>query len=255
METGLGGKSVLVTGASGRLGSACARAFDSEGCSLILHCHHGRAEAERLAVSLSSATVVSCDLVDGYATERLFDKVGNVDICVAVTGYWPPDDVPLWELSLDRWNQTVAVNLTTAFNTARCFLRTVSRRRSGNLIFVGSMAGVLGEAGHADYAAAKAAILWGLLPSLKNEIVRAAPTGRVNAVAPGWTVSPVEERSIDEEAILSVTRTCALRQLARPEDVAAQVVVLASDKLSGHVTGEIIQVAGGQEGRIIHRNS
>jgi 3-oxoacyl-[acyl-carrier protein] reductase len=111
---------------------------------------------------------------------------------------------------------------------------------------------VFGEAGHADYAAAKSAILGGLLLSLKNEIVRIAPLGRVNAVAPGWTESPMTRGLVDAERVASVSRTMALRKVGQPQDVARQVVVLASDRLSGHVTGQVVVVAGGMEGRTIH---
>ena len=92
----------------------------------------------------------------------------------------------------------------------------------------------------------------GLLLSLKNEIVRVAPSGRVNAVAPGWTESPMTRGHVDPERMRSISRTMALRKVARPEDVARQVVALASDELSGHVTGQVVTVAGGMEGRVIH---
>ena len=121
-------------------------------------------------------------------------------------------------------------------------------------MLVGSTAGVFGEAGHADYAAAKSAILVGLLLSLKNEIVRVAPHGRVNAVAPGWTESPMTRGHVDPEDIQRITRTMALRKVAQPEDVARQVVVLASDELSGHVSGQVVVVAGGMEGRMVHES-
>ena len=120
-------------------------------------------------------------------------------------------------------------------------------------MLVGSTAGVFGEAGHADYAAAKSAIVTGLLLSLKNEIVRITPAGRVNAVCPGWTVSPMTRSTLEDPSILErATRTMALRKAAAPEDVARQIVVLASDELSGHVTGQVIVVAGGMEGRLLH---
>ena len=121
--------------------------------------------------------------------------------------------------------------------TARAFLREVARTGHGSLVLVGSTAGLVGEAGHADYAAAKGALHTGLLLSLKNEIVRIAPLGRVNAVAPGWTESPMTRGHVDPDDVRRVTRTMALRKVARPEDVARQVVFLASDELSGHVTG------------------
>jgi 3-oxoacyl-[acyl-carrier protein] reductase len=121
-------------------------------------------------------------------------------------------------------------------------------------VLVGSTAGLVGEAGHADYAAAKSAVLHGLLLSLKNEIVRIAPLGRVNAVSPGWTESPMTREALSEEHVRRVTRTMPLRKVARPEDVARQVVVLASDELSGHVSGQVVSVAGGMEGRVLHED-
>ena len=145
-------------------------------------------------------------------------------------------------------------NLTTTFLVARAFLREVARNGHGSLVLVGSTAGNYGEAGHADYAAAKSAVTGGLLLSLKNEIARIAPLGRVNAVAPGWTESPMTRGLVDPEQVRAVSRTMALRKVAQPEDVAAQVVVLASDTLSGHVTGQVVTVAGGMEGRTIHRD-
>ena len=143
-------------------------------------------------------------------------------------------------------------NLTATFLTARGFLRLVERQGHGNLVLVGSTAGRFGEAGHADYAAAKAAIQVGLLLSLKNEITRIAPRGRVNAVAPGWTYSPMTRGELDPELVERLSRTMALRKVAVAEDVARAVVVLASDELSGHVTGELVTVAGGMEGRTVH---
>jgi 3-oxoacyl-[acyl-carrier protein] reductase len=119
-------------------------------------------------------------------------------------------------------------------------------------VLVGSTAGRFGEAGHSDYAAAKSAIQVGLLLSLKNEIVRVALNGRVNAVAPGWTYSPMTRGSLDEDVVERVTRTMALRKVATSDDIARAVVVLASDELSGHITGEVVTVAGGMEGRTIH---
>jgi 3-oxoacyl-[acyl-carrier protein] reductase len=163
----------------------------------------------------------------------------------------PAEDVPVWDLPLERWEETLRANLTATFFTARGFLRGVALSGHGSLVLVGSTAALFGEAGHADYAAAKAAIVGGLLPSLKNEVVRMAPHARVNAVCPGWTHSPMTRGALDEEALRRVTRTMALEKVAEPEDVAAQVVVLASDRLSGHVTGQVVNVAGGMEGRLL----
>jgi 3-oxoacyl-[acyl-carrier protein] reductase len=96
-------------------------------------------------------------------------------------------------------------------------------------------------------------VVHGLLLSLKNEIVRIAPGGRVNAVCPGWTVSPMTRSTLEDPSVLErATRTMALRKAAEPQDVARQVVALASDEVSGHVTGQVVLVAGGMEGRLLH---
>ena len=256
IETGLEGQGVLVTGASGGIGSACARAFAAEGARVLVHYHRGEDRARALAEELGGAATARADLTDERDVERLFSEargsLGRIDVCVEVQGVWPRDDVPVWQLPLERWEETLRVNLTSTFLVARGFLREIERTGHGSLVLVGSTAGVFGEAGHADYAAAKSAVVGGLLLSLKNEIVRIAPLGRVNAVAPGWTESPMTRGLVDPERVAAVSRTMALRKVARPEDVARQVVVLASDTLSGHVTGQLVVVAGGMEGRTVH---
>jgi 3-oxoacyl-[acyl-carrier protein] reductase len=248
VETGLRGKRVLVTGASGGIGSACVRSFLDEGAEVVAHYHQGRERAE----ALGDVQLVQADLTREDDVERLFGEAGELDVCAAVAGVWPREDVPVWELSLERWEQTLRENLTSSFLTARGFLRGVARRGRGNLVLVGSTAGMFGEAGHADYASAKSAVVHGLLLSLKNEVVRVAPLARVNAVCPGWTRSPMTRREVEDPALVErVTRTMALRKVAAPEDVARQVVVLASDELSGHVTGQVVMIAGGMEGRVL----
>ncbi len=250
MDTGLAGKRVLVTGASGGIGAACARAFAAEGASVIVHYRGGRDRAEAIASEIG-AELVGADLTVEAEVDALFAAAGALDVCIAVVGQWPREDVPVWELSLDRWDATLRANLTSAFLTARGFLRSVAARGHGSLVFVGSTAGSYGEAGHADYAAAKAALV-GLMLSLKNEVVRVAPLARVNAVFPGWTESPMTRGFVDEDQVRLVSRTMALRKVAQVEDVARQIVVLSSDELSGHITGQVITVAGGMEGRVVH---
>jgi 3-oxoacyl-[acyl-carrier protein] reductase len=252
VETGLAGKGVLVTGGSGGIGSACVRLFVAEGARVVVHYHRGRERAE----AVGGAELLGADLTDEAQVDALFAgaraALGAIDVCAAVAGVWPSEDVPVWELPLARWDETLRANLTATFLTARAFLREVERTGHGSLVMVASTAGLFGEAGHSDYAAAKSAIAHGLLLSLKNEIVRIAPNGRVNVVAPGWTESPMTRGHVDPDSVRRVSRTMALRKVATPEDVAAQVVALASDVISGHVTGQVVTVAGGMEGRTVH---
>ena len=239
METGLAGKGVVVTGASGGIGAACARLFAAEGAKVLVHYHRGEERAAALAAEIGGAPIAQADLTVEDDVDQLF-------------GVWPAVDLPVWELPLARWEETISQNLTATFLTARAFLREVARTGHGSLVLVGSTAGRFGEAGHADYAAAKSALQGGLLLSLKNEVARVAPRARVNAVAPGWTESPMTRGHVDEAAVRRISRTMALRKVAQPEDIAAQVVALSSDVLSGHISGELVTVAGGMEGRVVH---
>jgi 3-oxoacyl-[acyl-carrier protein] reductase len=252
VETGLREKRVLVTGGSGGIGAACVRAFAAEGARVAVHYHRGRDRAQ----AAGGEAVVAGDLTDERQVEQVFadarNALGGLDVCAAVAGAWPSQDVPVWDLPLERWKETLRVNLTATFLTARAFLREVERSGHGVLVLVASTAGLIGEAGHADYAAAKSAIAGGFLLSLKNEVTRIAPRGRVNVVAPGWTESPMTRGHVDPERVRLLSRTMALRKVAQPDDVARQVVVLASDEISGHVTGQVVTVAGGMEGRVIH---
>ena len=247
---------MLVTGASGGIGAACARAFAAEGARVLVHYNRGQDRAGAVADELGGMPVAQADLTVEADVDRLFAEaraaLGTVDVCAAVAGVYPAEDVPVWELSLDRWDQTVRANLTATFLTARGFLREVERTGHGSLVLVGSTAGVFGEQGHADYAAAKSGMLGGLLLSLKNEVARISTTARVNAVAPGWTVSPMTRGLLDDARVERITKTMPLRKVAIPDDVAAHVVVLASDTLSGHVTGQVVVIAGGMEGRLVH---
>jgi len=259
MDTGLSGHVVIVTGASGGIGQATARAFAAEGASVVLHYHRHADAAERLERELGdAATGMAADLRDENQAESMFDaatgRFGRVDTVVVNAGIWTPEAVPLHAMSLEQWHDTLETDLTSAFLTCRAFLRHLADvpREAASIVLVGSTAAIFGEADHADYAAAKAGMVYGLTRSLKNEIVRLAPRGRVNAVCPGWTDTPMARHGTsDPEAMRRVFATMALDKIATPEDVAWAIVYLASDRLAGHITGAIVPVAGGMEGRLL----
>lgn len=255
MELGLEGSGVLVTGAASGIGAATARALAAEGARVGIHYNTSRDAAEQLAAQIGGVAL-QADLRDEAAADALVpaavEALGRLDACVANAGTWDPDDVPVARMSLERWQATLDSNLTATFLTARSYLRHVEAVQAGSIVLVASTSGLFGEAGHADYSAAKAGMAHGLALSLKNEIVRTAPLARVNVVAPGWTVTPMTEGELSEEAIARVTATMALRKVATAEDVARAIVFLCSSKAAGHVTGQTITVAGGMEGRLLH---
>ena len=254
MDTGLNNSVVLVTGGAGGIGEAICHAFASEGCKVIIHYHESSENAKKIASEIDGFAI-KADLRDSQQAVSLVNKVvkkyGKLDICIANAGYYPPEPLPLWEITSERWNETVTSNLNVAVNTARCFLQEASRNGSGSLVFIGSTAGIYGESGHSDYAAAKGAITSGLLMSLKNDVSKIGNV-RVNAVAPGWTITPKKiKKGIDEKLIEKATATMSLKKLATPEDIANTVVSISSNLISGHITGQVIEVAGGMEGRLI----
>ena len=259
METGLKGRVALVTGAAGTIGSAVCRSLAEEGAKLIIHYRSKGEDAKRLAKELGAECVVKADLTDEPQVAKLFKQaekeVGPVEVFVGNAGIWEEKPVPLVDMPLSQWYRTLTTNLTSQFLGLREFLRGVRRAelQDPSAVLIGSTAGVYGEADHADYAASKAGATYGLLLSVKNEIARLAPLGRVNAVCPGWVITPMAGDAIqDKKAVTRIVQTIALRKIAKPEDVAAAVVYLASPVLSGHVSGQTIVVAGGMEGRVLY---
>lgn len=264
METRLRDKVVVVTGASGGIGTAIARQFAAEGAKLILHCHNNPVAARRLQRTLGDgeSLVVSADLTREEAVKKLFvqarARFGRVDTLVANAGCWETRAVPLHEMSLTQWRRTQDGVLTSVFLCVREFFRLVAAQKAGNVVLMGSTAAVFGEAGHADYAAAKAALAYGFTRTLKNEIARLAPPtpdycgGRINCVCPGWTVVPRNAAKLQQASFVRhVTATLALPKMARPEDIASAVVFLSADHLAGHLTGQTLVIAGGMEGRTL----
>lgn len=202
MNTKLKEKVVLITGASGGIGSAIARQFAAEGAKLVLHGHRNHAGLARLKRELADVESISfhADLTKEAAVKKLFveakKQFGRVDTLIANAGWWETRDVALHALSLRQWRATLDGVLTSAFLCTREFFRLVVKQQRGNAVLIGSTAAVFGDAGHADYAAAKSGLAFGLTRSLKNELARIAPHardycgGRINCVCPGWTIVP-----------------------------------------------------------------
>jgi len=264
MKTELAGKVVVITGASGGIGSAIARRLADEGARLVLHYRNGKERVENLRRELASVETlpVRADLTRESDVRRLFGaavkEFGRVDTLIANAGSWETRDVPLQEMSLKQWRATMDAVLTSTFLCTREFFKLVTKQRQGNAVLIASTAAIFGEAGHADYASARSAMAHGLTRTLKNEISRLAPHtkdycgGRVNCICPGWTVVPRNAGKLTDATIVrKVTATMALPKIARPDDIANAAVFLSSDRLAGHITGQTLVIAGGMEGRLL----
>lgn len=261
MDTGLKNKTVLITGASGGIGQSIVRTMIAEGAKVVIHCNSRKDRADELAASfpVDQTTVVKADLTSEEQVERLFEdsksNLGEIDILIANAGKWPEADTPIHEMSLDRWNDTISVNGTAVFLCVREYLKRAFRNGIADptIVLTGSTAGKFGEAGHGDYATAKSSFMYGLVNSLKNEIARIAPSGRVNAVCPGWTLTPMARNVTgDIPAMKRVLQTVPLRKVATAQDIANAVTFLASSKIAGHITGQTLFVDGGMEGRMLY---
>jgi 3-oxoacyl-[acyl-carrier protein] reductase len=263
MKSGLDGSTVLITGASGGIGISTARALAAEGASLILHCYRNVEGVSRLAEELEVETVVvQADVADEAAVDQMYAQAlgafPRLDGVVVNAGIWDERVSPVHRMSLEQWEQTMSTNLTGAFLTCRGFMRHLAEvpREEASIVLVGSTAAIYGEENHSDYSASKAAMTYGLTRSLKNEIVRIARLGRVNAVCPGWVDTPMSASGLaDPTAVPRVTATMALRKIATAEDIAAAIVFLTSPVLAGHLSGTILPIAGGMEGRWLHQDT
>ena len=264
MDLGLKDKTIFVTGSSGGIGRATAQCLALEGARVVLH---GRRNVAALEEWLSAqswrdqATIAKADVRDpeamGAAVRGAAEAAGRIHGCVINAGIWPPDDTPLVDLDAERIRGVFEVNVLGAFWTAQAFLRAL--RSAGpdpggdgaSIVFTGSTAAKFGERGHSDYASSKSA-LYGLMRSLKNEIVALDPYGRVNVVEPGWTVTEMTQGSLDTPGIVEkVVRTMPVQQLAAVDDIARAIAWLLSPVGARHVSGETLTVAGGMEGRVL----
>jgi 3-oxoacyl-[acyl-carrier protein] reductase len=242
----LRGKRALVTGGSRGIGAATALLLAECGADVGIGFRSRQAEAsdvvQRLAERGVRAFAHSADLSSLAGVTSLFERTirefGGLDIFVGNAGIWPHKDVPLAEMTDEQWRDTMAANIDSMFYCTRAAARTVER--GGRIVLVSSTAGQRGEAGHADYAATKGAMI-SFVKSLAVELGRKDIT--VNAVAPGWVdtdaVAMVMAHSREKiEAAIPVGR------IATARDIAGPIVFLCSE-LARHVNGEILNVNGG----------
>ncbi|MBV8869202.1 MAG: 3-oxoacyl-[acyl-carrier-protein] reductase [Acetobacteraceae bacterium] len=238
----LDGKAALVTGASGGIGEAIAAALHAQGAAVALS--GTRREAlEALAERLGErAHACPADLRDPAAAESLVaaaeERTGPLDILVNNAGL--TRDMLALRMADADWQSVLEVDLAAPFRLARAALRGMLRRRAGRIVNIGSIVGATGNAGQANYAAAKAGLI-GLTKALAHEV---APRGvTVNAVAPGFVVTPMTE-ALSEQQRARIAGAIPLARLGQPSDIAAAVVYLASDE-AGWVTGATLHVNGG----------
>ncbi len=238
----LHGKGALVTGASGGLGGAIARALHRQGARLALS--GTRQEAlEKLAAELGDgAVVLPADLADAQAVEALpaaaEAALGAVDILVNNAGV--TRDNLFMRMKDQEWDEVLAVDLTAAFRLARGCLKGMMRRRYGRIIGISSVVGVTGNAGQGNYAAAKAGLI-GMSKALAAEVASRNIT--VNCVAPGFIRSPMTD-ALNEKQRDGLLAHVPLGRLGAGEEVAAAVVFLASQE-AAYVTGHTLHVNGG----------
>ncbi len=238
----LSGKTALVTGATGGLGNAIARALHRQGATVALSGTR-REVLDALAAELGERTVVlPCNLASAEEVEKLVpaaeEAFGALDILVNNAGI--TRDGLFIRLKDEDWDTVIAVNLTSAFRLSRAAAKSMMRRRTGRIIGITSVVGVTGNAGQGNYAAAKAGMI-GMSKALAKEVAARGVT--VNCIAPGFIATPMTDVLNDKQkdAILGAVPA---NRLGTPEDIAAATVYLASDE-AAYVTGQTLHVNGG----------
>lgn len=235
-------KVVLVTGASGGIGSAVAREMDKCGAKIILS---GRNEIALQSVAdtlHNDYRIIPCDLADTESVVALANKAqeafGQVDVLVNNAGV--TKDTLLMRMKDEDWDSVLNVNLKAAFTLTREIIKGMIKRRSGRVISLSSVVGLTGNAGQANYAASKAGLI-GFSKSIAAEVAARGIT--VNCIAPGFISTAMTDK-IPEQYRNDIAAKIPAGRFGTPEDVAAAAVFLASDEAS-YITGQVISVNGG----------
>lgn len=237
----LTGKKALVTGATGGIGGAIARALHKAGAQVALS--GTRQEAlDAMALDLPGSVALRCDLSDNEQTDKLVGRaeeaLGGLDILVANAGI--TKDGLLLRMKDDDFERVLDINLGSYFRLARAASKGMMKRRHGRIIAITSIVGVTGNPGQANYAASKAGMI-GFTKSMAAELASRGITA--NCVAPGFIVSPMTDALSDTQKAVIIGTIPAAR-LGQPDDIAAAVVYLSSDEAS-YVTGQTLHVNGG----------
>ncbi len=240
-------KNVLITGASGGIGSAMAVAFAKEGCNIAVHCNTNKSKAEQLAQILCKtygvkAFSVSADVSDRASVNAMYDQIdekfGHIDILVNNAGI--AQQKLFTDITTDEWRKMLSVNLDGVFNcTQEVLTRYMLKRHSGVILNISSMWGEAGASCEVHYSASKAGVI-GLTKALAKEVGLSGI--RVNCICPGVIMTDMM-KNFDEQTLNELKQQSALNMLGTPKDVADAAVFLCSDKAK-FITGEILSVTG-----------
>jgi 3-oxoacyl-[acyl-carrier protein] reductase len=236
-------KRALVTGGSGGIGAAVCRRLAADGLQVIVHANTRLQEAERLAAEIAaaggSAQAVAFDVTDRAGTEAALKGVlaaGAIQIVINNAGIH--DDAALPTMKPAQWSRVIDVSLNGFYNVTQPLLLPMMATRWGRVINITSVAGITGNRGQANYAAAKAG-LHGATKSLAIELASRGIT--VNAVAPGIIATAMSEGAFSKERLEQLV---PMKRAGTPEEVAALVGFLASEQ-AGYISGQVISINGG----------
>ena len=232
-------KRVLITGASGGIGSAMAEEFDRDGYELVLHCHKNIEKLNDLKERLSKEPVlVSGDLSTEEGVNSVIEQAGDIDVLINNAGI--TRDGLLLTMKPESFDAVIAANLRSVYLMSRAVLRGMTKRRWGRIINLSSVSGIYGNAGQTNYAASKAGII-GFSKSLAKEVASRNVT--VNCIAPGMIETEMTA-AIPEKAKEALLSEIPMKRMGRPEEIAYIASFLASEKAS-YITGSVIEADGG----------